>query len=280
VNHVPPERPSSFGADEVIYRGISPWKPCLQLLAAGLVAGAIAAGFALSDEFRARLRIDAEAGAGPVAAAISGGVATILIIYAAWLWYSRLQWVIVGPNGLRWRAGRVKFRKWDRYIRVHRGSIHVSVYGEDLRTGRYADVEFKNAAPLRIGTDTIHGYEDLIAVIETTAAAAGRAFLGGSAAGQSNPDVVRYGPLHFDTDGLGWDKTYYRWDEIENYEVAVGCLRIQPVNGPEFFRRLLEFGDWQPVLAQLDRNIGSRRVGGPASSPGVPKAAAPGAGLS
>jgi hypothetical protein len=276
VNPMPAERPSNFGADEVIYRGKSPWKLCLQLLAAGLVAGAIAAGFGLSDEFRARLRVDAEAGAGPVAAAISGGVATILVIFAAWLWYSRLQWVIVGPKGLRWRAGRVKFRKWDRYVRVHRGSIHVSVYGEDLRTGRYADVEFKDAGPLRIGTDTIDGYEDLIAVIETTAAAAGRAFLGGSATGLSNPDVIRYGPLHFDTDGLGWDKTYYRWDEIENYEVAVGLLRIQPVNGEEFLRRLCEFGDWQQVLARLDRNVGSRRVG-PGSSPGVAPAA-PGTG--
>jgi len=277
VNHVPSERPSSFGADEVIYRGISPWKLCVQLLVAGVVAAAIAVGFALSDEFRARLRLDAEAGAGPVAAAISGGVATILVIYAAWLWYSRLQWVIVGPKGLRWRAGRVKFRKWDQYKRVHRGAIHVSVYGEDLRTGRYADIEFRHSPPLRIGTDTIIGYEDLIAVVETTAAAAGRLFVaGGSATGLSNPDVVRYGPLHFDTDGLGWDKTYYRWDEIENYEVAVGLLRIQPVNGEEFLRRLCEFGDWQQVLDRLDRNVGSRRVG-PGSSSGVAPAA-PGSG--
>jgi hypothetical protein len=278
VNHLPPERPSSFGADEVIYRGKSPLKVCVQLLLAGLVAAGVALGFALSDEFRARLRVDAEAGAGPVAAAISGGVATILIVYAAWLWYSRLQWVIVGPQGLRWRAGHVRIRRWDKYKRVHRGAIHVSVYGEDLRTGRYADVEFKDAGPLRIGTDTIHGYEDLIAVVETTAAAAGRLFLtGGSANGLSNPNLVRYGPLYFDNDGLGWEKTYYHWDEIENYEVAVGLLRIQPVNGDEFLRRLCEFGDWQQVIDRLDRNVGSRRVG-PGSSPGTPETAVPGAG--
>jgi hypothetical protein len=58
--------------------------------------------------------------------------------------------------------------------------------------------------------------------------------------------------------------------------VAVGLLRIQPVNGEEFLRRLCEFGDWQQVLARLDRNVGSRRVG-PGSSPGVAPAA-PGTG--
>ena len=44
MNHVPPTNARRASAQTVIYRGISPWKLCLQLLVAGLVAGAIGPG--------------------------------------------------------------------------------------------------------------------------------------------------------------------------------------------------------------------------------------------
>ena len=38
---------------------------------------------------------------------------------------------------------------------------------------------------------------------------------------------MAYGPLRIDPDGLEWDRKHYKWDEIEDYEVRVGYLRIQ-----------------------------------------------------
>lgn len=248
--------------DESVYPGKSPWKPCLQLVALALVAGGVAAAFATSEEFRTYLRVQPTASRW--AAGLCGGAATILFVCAAWTWHGRLRWVAASPLGLRYHNGwGVKVRRWDQFVRLDRGVIRVSVYGEETRAGRYADVEFKTGPPLRIGTDNVHGYEDLIAAIQTLSPNVMRFIVpaGGSKSGTPIPGEVIHGPLRIDPNGVGWDAVHYRWEEIESYEVAYGMLRIQPVGGPEFLRRLADLGDWRPAVAKLDRNCGSRRVG-------------------
>lgn len=256
------DQSSAVRADEAHYPGKSPWKACLQLALAALAAAAVAAAFAASEDFRTRLQV--EKTAAPWAAALAGGVATILLVCAAWQWYGRLRWVVISPAGLRWRNGwGVKARRWTEFVRLERGTIEVAVYGEELKTGRYADVVFKTGPVLRVGTHTIHGYEDLVAEIQSVSGAAVRIFVpaGGSSNGTPVPGSVSHGPLRFDEHGLQWDTSYYRWDEIESYEVAYELLRIQPAGGPEFLRRLSELGDWRQAVARLDRKCGSRRVG-------------------
>lgn len=246
-------------SNEVVYLGKTPWRVCAQLVLLGLATAFVAWAFAASEAFRNLIWL--ERNATQWAAALSGGAATIFFTLALWIWNTRIRWVAVSIDGLRWLRGpRARLSKWQDYLGVHRGSIETTVWGEELKTGRYADVEFRTGRRLRISTNTIQGYEDLIAEIQTTAAEAQRLFfpIGGSRCGGSG--VVSYGPLQFDCDGLVWDRNHYRWDEIEAYEVAVGYLRIQPVKGTEFLRRLCELGDWKPALSRLDDNIGSRRV--------------------
>jgi hypothetical protein len=249
--------------DEAAYPGKSPWKPCLQLLALTLVAGGASAAFATSEEFRTYLRVQPTASRW--AAGLFGGAATILFVCAAWTWHGRLRWVAASPIGLRYHNGwGAKVRRWDQFVRIDRGVIRVSVYGEETRAGRYADVVFKSGRPLRIGTDTVHGFEDLIAAIQTMSPNVMRFVVPGGGphgGGTAGAGAMAHGPLRFDADGVGWDAVYYRWEEVESYEVAYGMLRIQPAGGPEFLRRLMELGDWRPAVAKLDRNCGSRRVG-------------------
>jgi hypothetical protein len=146
------------------------------------------------------------------------------------------------------------------YIGVHRGSIEITVWGEELKAGQYADVEFRKGSSLRISTQTILGYEELVAQIQTTATEAIRTLfpIGSSHGGLANPDVAAFGPLRLHPHGLEWDGTHHRWDDIADYEVASGYLRIKPTSGDEFLRRLTDLGDWGPVLARLESNVGFR----------------------
>jgi len=248
-------------SNEVHYPGKSPRKACIRLVVLGLATAAVAAAFAVSEDFRTRLRTDRYSA--PWAAAISGGASTLLFVCAAWIWNTRLRWVAVSPDGIRWRRGpRARHRHWVEYIGLHRGSIEITVWGEELKAGQYADVDFRTGTPLRISTHTVHRYEDLVAEIQTTAAEAIRTLFptGGSRTGLTGPEVPTYGPLRLHPDGLEWDGTRYPWEKIEDFEVAVGYLRIQPTEGAEFLRRLGELGDWQPVVAQLEAHV-ARRAG-------------------
>ena len=249
-------------SNETIFLGKSPKKACIRLLLLASAAAAVAAAFAASEDFRTWLRV--ERVVAPWAAALSGGAATLFLVCAAWIWTSRLRWVAVSPDGVRWRRGpRARHRQWDQYLAVHRGTIEVTVWGEELKAGKYADVEFRKGPPLRVSTHTIHGYEDLIAEIQTTSAEAFRTLFPsgfGSRNGLTDPEALAFGPLQVYPHGLKWEGTLRRWDQIADYEVAVGYLRIQPMEGDEFLRRLSELGDWEPVLAQLDANVGSRRT--------------------
>ena len=262
MSHFKTNFPSGERPVVMEYPGKCPWKACLRLTGLALLFGAVAVGFAASEEFRTKLRV--EQTTAPWAAALAGGGATILFVCALWMWHVRIRWVAVSPKGIEWKAGRpIRFRKWDQYVRIERGSIEMTVYGEELKTGRYSDVIFKHGRSLRISTHNIEGYEDLIATIQTSASASVRLYVsGGSKSGFGNQQVpVVHGPLQFHPDGIGWDGAQFRWDEIDSYEVAAGMLRIQPTNGPEFLRRLCDLGEWKPAVARLDANIGSRRVG-------------------
>jgi hypothetical protein len=246
-------------SNEIVFPGRSPWKVCLQLLFLAFAAGVLASAFAASEEFRTWLRVQPKPSRW--AAGLSGGAATVLLICAAWMWMTRLRWVAVSPEGVRWLRGpRARHRKWDQYVGVHRGSLEMTVFGEDVRVGQYADVEFRKGKPLRISTHTIYGYEELIAEIQTTYADAMRAIFhaSGSHSGFGGPVVATYGPLRLYPEGLEWGKKRYKWDEIQDYQVKVGYLRIQPFIGPEFLRRLTELGDWAPAVAQLDKHVGPR----------------------
>jgi hypothetical protein len=247
-------------SNETVFLGKSPVKTCIQLVLLALAASAVAAAFAASEEFRNFLRVDKEAGGW--ALAFSGGAATVLFVCAFWMWTSRLRWVAVSLDGIRWYRGtRARRRRWDEYVGVQRGSIEITVWGEDLKSGRYADIKFRKGRPLRISTHTVYGYEDLIAEIQTTSAEAIQLIcpIGGSHNG-ADQEMVAYGPLRFLPNGLEWGGARYRWNDIEAYEVAVGYLRIQPAKGPEFLRRLSELGDWTPAVARLDVAIGSKRA--------------------
>lgn len=258
-----------FRSNEITFPGKSPRKVCIRLVLLGLATAAVAVAFAGSLDFRTRLRVDRDSA--PWAAALSGGAATLLFVCAAWLWNTRLRWVAVSPDGIRWRRGpRARYRRWVEYVGVKRGSIEITVWGEELKAGQYADVEFRKGSPLRISTHTICAYEELVAQIQTTSAEAIRTLfpVGGSRMGSTNPDVVAYGPLRVHPHGLEWDGGYHRWDDIEEYEVAAGYLRIKPVGGAEFLRRLTDMGDFGPVLALLEANVGFRMAGrAPAESP-------------
>lgn len=254
--------PSADRPVVIEYPGKVPWKACLRLAALGLLTAAVAVGFAASEDFRTKLRV--EQTTAPWAAAIAGGAAAALLVCAGWMWHIRIRWVAVSPKGIEWKAGRrVRFRKWDQFVGIERGNIEISVWGEELKAGRYADVTFKAGRRLRISTHNIEGYEDLLGLIQTNARTGVRFFVpGGSRTGPgSPPGPVAYGPLQFNATGVGWDGNQYRWEEIDCYEVASGMLRIQPTNGPEFLRRLCDLGDWKPAVARLDANVGSRRVG-------------------
>jgi hypothetical protein len=246
-------------SNETLFPGKSPSKACVRLVLLGVACAGVAGAFAASLDFRTWLRVDRVSA--PWAAAISGGAATLLFVCAAWLWSTRLRWVAVSADGLRWRRGpRAKHRPWTEYIGVHRGSIEITVWGEELKAGQYADVGFRKGGSLRISTQTVLGYEELIAQIQTTASEAIRTLfpVSGSRSGLSDPDVVAYGPLRLHPHGLEWDGGYHRWDDIADYEVAAGYLRIKPTSGPEFLRRLTDLGDWGPVLARLESNVGFR----------------------
>lgn len=247
-------------SSEITFLGKSPRKVCVRLLLMAAAAAMVAGAFAGSVDFRTWLRVERDVA--PWAAALSGGAATLLFVCAVWTWTSRLRWVAVSPDGLRWLRGpRARHCGWDQYIGLHRGSIEISVWGDDLKAGKYADVEFRNGRILRIATHTIHGYEDLIAEIQTTAAAAYRTLFPsgfGSRSGLTDPDAVAYGPLRVHPDGVEWDGNRHRWEDIADYEVAVGLLRIQPREGTEFLRRLAELGDWEPVVDQLEANVAPR----------------------
>jgi hypothetical protein len=177
------------------------------------------------------------------------------------MWTFRIRWVAVSPDGIRWLRGtRARRRRWEEYVALHRGSIEITVWGQETKAGQYADIEFRTGRSLRISTYTIYGYEDLIAEIQTTSAEAVRIVcpVGGSHSGAE--EAVAYGPLRFLPNGLEWDGHHFGWNEIEAYEVAVGLLRIQPAKGPEFLRRLSELGDWKPAVGRLDVAIGSKRA--------------------
>ena len=257
------DRASKARPDEVRYPGKSPWKVCSRLVLFALLFGAVATAFAASEEFRTKLRVQPTASRW--AAGLSGGFGTLLLVCAAWQWHGRLRWVAISPAGLNWHSGwGVKFQKWNQFDRIERGTIETSVYGEELKTGRYVDVLFKSGPSLRVGTHNIYGYENLVAEIQVVSGSTVRIFVpagNGSNHRTPVPGTVLHGPLRIDNDGLQWDSSYYRWDEIENYEVAYGMLRIQPVHGPEFLRRVIDLGEWQSAVARLDRNCGSRRVG-------------------
>jgi len=240
--------------NEIVFRGISPWKVCARFMFLTLVAAAVAWAFAGSIDFRTWLRVERRAA--PWAAALSGGAATVFFVCAAWTWYSRIRWVAVSLDGLRWlRGARARYRRWDLFVAIHRGSIETTVWGEELKTGRYADIEFRRGRSLRISSQNVHGYEELLAEIQLKSAQSLRmsfSIQSGSRNGRSHPDAVAYGPLRIDPDGLEWDRKHYKWDEIEDYEVRVGYLRIQTAKGTEFVRRLTELGDWQSALERLN----------------------------
>jgi hypothetical protein len=266
-------------SNEKVYPGKSPKKACVRLLLLALLAAGVALAFAGSLEFRTWLRVERDAA--PRAAALSSGVAALVLVCAAWIWTSRLRWVAVSPDGLRWLKGpRARLRGWDQYVGVRRGSIEITVWGEELKAGEYADVEFHKGSPVRISTHTVHGYDDLVAEIQLASAAAirelhpsGGSWSGsssfasnfgskngsksGSQSGLTGAEAAQV-PLRLLPDGLEWDGTHYRWEEIQDYEVAVGYLRIQPAKGTEYLRRLSDLGDWEPVLNQLEANVGPR----------------------
>jgi len=248
---------------EAIYPGKTPWKDCFRYLLLAAAVGVLTYTLADSDDLRRYLKV--EELAIRIAAGLAGGLSATFLVLGVWTWFGRLQWVAVSPIGLRWYGGRrLRARKWEEYVRVARSAVRMSVFGEELRTGQYAEVEFRYGKPLRISPETVYGYDDLIAEIQTNSnCSAHQAFAPAVGGGNDSGSVVTFGPLGFDADGLIWDGILRRWDEIENYEVAVGYLRIQPVGAPEFLRRLMEMGDWQKAVARLDKQIGSKRVGKP-----------------
>lgn len=272
-------------SSETIFPGVYPRKACVRLVLLAVAAAAVAAAFAASEDFRTRLRVERDVA--PRAAALSGGVATLFLVCAAWIRATRLRWVAVSPDGIRWLRGpRARHRPWDQYLGVRRGTIEISVWGEDLKAGRYADVEFRKGAPLRVSTYTVLGYEELIAQIQTTSADAIRTLFPsgfgsrcGSRSGLADADGVAYGPLRVHPHGLEWDGKVHPWEGIEDYEVAVGLLRIQPTDGTEFLRRLTELGDWEPVVDLLEATVGARRAGpeSPAPTAASPQSPAPAA---
>jgi hypothetical protein len=248
-------------SNETTFLGKSPKKVCVRLLGLALIAAGVAAAFAASFDFRTWLRV--EPAAAPRAAALSSGVAAIVLVCAAWIWNSRLRWVAVSAEGVRWLRGpRARYRRWEEYTGVTRGPIEITVWGQELKAGQYADIEFRKGRPLRISTHTVYGYEDLIAEIQTTVAAATRTWFptGGSRSGLTGPEAAAQVPLQVHADGVEWDGTRHRWEDIQDFEVAVGYLRIQPANGTEYLRRLSDLGDWQPVVERLEANVGARRA--------------------
>ena len=73
---------------------------------------------------------------------------------------TRLRWVAVSPRASAGSGPRAGHRQWDQ----HRGpprAIEITVWGQELKAGQYADIEFRKGRPLRISTYTIRGYEDL-----------------------------------------------------------------------------------------------------------------------
>ena len=243
-------------SNEIVFLGKSPPKMYSFMLLA-LTAAVIAYAFGGSMDFRTWLRTDYRSA--PWAASLSGGAATILLVCVGWVWYTRIRWVAVSPQGIRWLRGpRARFRRWDQYVGIERGSVETTIWGEELRTGRYAEIQFRNAGSLHVSTHTVHCFEDLIAEIQLTATQHARSLFAipGSRHGGDRSDSITYGPLRIGADGIEWNRKRYKWDEIEDYEVSVGMLRIQTKNGNEFLRRLTELGDWSSALIYLESRLG------------------------
>ena len=267
MNQPPANGATKGRIKEKVFPGKSPWKECLKFLVLAALVGLLTWELATGEDIRRWLKV--EETAIRWAAGLAGGGAATLLVLGAWTWIGRLQWVAVSPAGIRWYSGRRRRRRqWEEYLRVQRNAVQMSVFGEEFRAGQYAEVEFRESRPLRISPETVHGYEDLIAEIQTNSLTAShRAFAPAVKGATNNPGSATFGPLGFDAEGVIWDGTHRRWDEIENYEVAVGFLRIQPVGGPGFFRRLSEMGDWQKAVTTLDNQIGTKRIGHPMAIP-------------
>jgi hypothetical protein len=244
-------------SNEFVFRGKSP-PAVYKLLLLAIIAGGFAWAFAGSIDFRTWLRVDRNVA--PWAASLCGGAATILLVCVAWSWYYRIKWVAVSEQGIRWLRGpRAKFRRWDQYVGIERGSVEMTVWGEDLKTGRYAEFQFRNGSSLTVSTHTVFGFEDLIAEIQLMVAQNMRniALIPDSQGGLNKPSYIAYGPLRMGEDGLKWDRIFYGWDEVEEYEVGVGFLRIQSKKGTEFVRRLTDLGDWESALTHLESRLGA-----------------------
>ena len=150
--------------NEIVFRGISPWKVCGSVHVPDASGCSRCVGICRQHRFPDLVAGRAEGGAW--AAALSGG-APPFSCPPAWTWYSRIRWVAVSLDGLRWlRGSRARYRRWDQFVAIHRGSIETTVWGEELKTGRYADIEFRRGRALRISSQTVHGYEELLAEIQ------------------------------------------------------------------------------------------------------------------
>jgi hypothetical protein len=253
--------------DEIVFRGKSLGYFCLPIMLLALVGCGLAAAIGSSDELQTRLHLE------PIEAQGFGLAASVIAVVTfcgmAWTWLCPLKWVAVSPAGIRWHCDRrLHTRRWDEVVRIRQGVLQTHVNGQQVAPGHYAEIEFRHGKPLRISPSTIHDYDRLLAALETgytqwtdTVVPAKTRASAWDRTPVPDPDVAVFGPLRFDADGVTWDGKHRRWDEIENYEVSVGYLRILPVGGDEFLRRLSDLGDWHPAVARLDENVGSRRVG-------------------
>src|SRR5205823_9008030 len=132
----------------------APWRDCIRYLLLAAAVGALTFALATSDDMRHWLKV--EELAVRIAAGLSAGAAATFLVLGVWTWFGRLQWVAVSPVGLRWYSGRrVRTRRWEEYVRVVRSAVRMSVFGEELRTGQYAEVEFRTGKPLRISPETV-----------------------------------------------------------------------------------------------------------------------------
>lgn len=260
--------PAGTGSAEQVFVGTSQWRLYFPVL----FGWAAAAWFAF--ELGLRQWMPDLLGVQPDDARVAAGTVAGVLVFAAFViaavWFSRLRWVGVSANGIRWfRAGRINSRGWGEFSGVKRTVAESFREGKVIRTVHGAEIQFHTGKPLVISPITISDYEGLIAAVE--AEAKGRAGLGGGssfggisvnkpAGWAKDQGVQAHGPLKIHLHGVEWDKLVHPWDQVDSYELHKGMLLIQTTDGKEFLRRVADLGDWRAALERLDAAIGEKRI--------------------
>lgn len=190
--------------------------------------------------------------------------------------WRRLKWVRATEEGGIWWSteGRVWQRHWDQLVRFDFEARYAgrsnrrTGAGDQIMTATFADgaqLRVKSWHSTELNTrsrkPSVRYFElrDLLQRKKGEAKANRRKPPREDAQARTerraNTRATKFGPLHVDRWGVGWDGIYHRWEQVAGYQVEHGVLLIRAVDGREFLRRTADLGDWHTALARLEQSV-------------------------